>query len=220
MAVASGAASRLACACGVTFEIPGKRIGDTVKCSSCGALRVVIRSKAQGDVPPAVTAGKLDDEEQREVQDALKRIKLRRAGRATAHVALYPSWSVFLAGVQYYLSAIMAGQNLIALGDEKGGRRLMWMGVISYVLVGVGLLALTFLAGPSLPRWVLYPLLLGIPLLHALWFTSSQHAPAQAAREAGAKNAPVVVPLLIGVILAIAQGFAVWFLKLRFDPWS
>lgn len=220
MAVASGAPPRLTCACGAAIEIPGKRIGDSVRCGGCGKLRVVIRSLTGGEVPPAVQAGSMDEEERREVADALKRIKLRRAGRANRHVALYPSWAVFLAGVQFYLAGIMAGQNLAAVGQEARGKRLMVLGIVSYVVLGAGLLALAFLAGQALPRAVLLPLLLGIPLVHAVWFTVAQHAPTQAAREAGATSSSVVIPLLIGLILAIAQAFAVWFLKLRFDPWS
>lgn len=220
MAAASGTAPRLTCGCGAAIEIPGKRIGDSVRCGGCGKLRVVIRSQALGEVPPAVQAGGLDEQERREVQDTLKRIKLRRAGRASRHVALYPSWAVFLAGVQFYLAGILAGQNLISVGQEQRGKRLIVAGIASYLLLGAGLLAVGFLAGHSVPRWVVLPLLLAVPLLHAVWFTAAQHAPTQAAREAGATNAPVLVPVLIGAILAIAQAFAVWFIKLRFDPWS
>jgi hypothetical protein len=197
------------CACGAKIDLTGRRIGDSTRCGGCGALRVVLRSRATGDVPPAARTGGLGAEERAEVRDALKRIKLRRVGQARGHVELYPSWAVFVAGVQFYLSAILAGQNLLALGDPRG-RRLQVIGVVAYVLTGAALLA-AFL-------WRLLPpeVLLGaaalVPLGFAVWFTATQHEPANAAREHGARNASLVLPALVGLILLIAQAFAVFFL--------
>ena len=59
-----------------------------------------------------------------------------------------------------------------------------------------------------------------IPLGFAFHYTNMQAAASAAAREAGADNAPVVLPLLLGLILAIAQAFAVWFLELQLNPWG
>jgi len=212
---------RLACACGHEIEIPTARVGDSVTCPECRVVRVVIRSKVTGDVPPAVQAGALSREERREVDETLRRIKLRRVGRATRHVDLYPSWAVFVAGVQFYLSAILAGENLKALGDERRGKRVQLLGVGGYVVLGAGLLASTLRWGDQVPFGALLAVLLAIPLAFAVYFTSIQHQAGVAAREAGAQDASVVPPLLMGVILAVAQAFAVWFLKIKIEgPWS
>lgn len=209
MSATKDVSPKLACACGASIEIPGLRVGDSVKCTACQQVRVVIRSRVTGEVPPAAQTGGLGAEERDEVARALKRIKLRRVGAASGHVELYPSWLVFVAGVQFYLSAILAGQNLMALGEARRGRSLQVIGVASYVVIGVALL-LAY-AKLNLPQTVLLGLAAVIPLCFAIWFTSAQHAPASVAREHGAKNASILLPLFVGVILAIAQAFTVYF---------
>ena len=199
---------RLACACGAAIDIPGARVGDSVRCPSCQAVRVVIRSRVTGEVPPAAQTGGLSADERGEVAQALKRIKLRRVGAASGHVELYPSWLVFVTGVQFYLSAFLAGQNLIALGDARRGRALQVTGVVSYVLIGVTLLVAYVKL--DLPQTALLGLAAVIPLIFAIWFTSAQHSPASVAREHGARNAPILLPLFVGVILAVAQAFTVY----------
>lgn len=210
MAETKDVSPRLACACGAAIEIPSARVGDSVKCPGCQAVRVVIRSRVTGEVPPAAQTGGLNAEERDEVAQALKRIKLRRVGAASGHVELYPSWLVFVTGVQFYLSAFLAGQNLIALGEGRRGRTLQVIGVVSYLLIGAALLVAYVKLG--LPQSILLGLAAVIPLLFAIWFTSSQHASASVAREHGARNAPILLPLFVGVILAIAQAFTVYFL--------
>lgn len=211
-------APRLNCDCGAATPVAGKRVGDSITCSGCRELRVIIRSKVAGDMPAAVEAGALSADERGEVAETLRRIKLRRVGRATQHVDLYPNWAVFVAGVQFYLSGFLAGQNLIALGQEERGKRLQVVSVVLYLLLGGGLLALYYGTQELFPPAALLPALL-IPLGFASYYTSIQAAPAGAAREAGAGNASVVLPLLLGMILLIAQAFAVWFLHLQMNPW-
>ncbi|RMG10868.1 MAG: hypothetical protein D6731_16615 [Planctomycetota bacterium] len=211
------AAPTLDCACGHRIPIEGRRIGDGVTCDACGAYRVVLRSRVRGEVPPAAArAGGLTAAEREEVAEALRRIKLRRVGHAARHLELYPSWAVFVAGLQFYLSAVLAGQNLIALGQEARGRRLQVFGVASYVVLGLLLLGAAFFA-PQVPFPALAAVASLIPLAFATYFTWVQHAPASAAREAGARKASVVLPLLFGLILAIAQAFALWFLRIRLE---
>lgn len=210
MASTSVSPPRLACACGQAIDIPGVRVGESVTCPKCQAVRVVIRSRVTGDVPPAARTGGLSADERAEVKDALKRIKLRRAGAAAGHVELYPSWAVFVAGVQFYLSAILAGQNLVALGEARRGRQLQAIGIISYVACAAALLVAHFKL--NLPRPFMLGLLGVIPLLFAAWFTSAQHEQANVAREHGARSASLLLPGLVGVILAVAQAFALNFL--------
>jgi hypothetical protein len=188
---ANATAPVLVCSCGREIELVGQKIGDSLTCPACKTLCVVIRSKTKGEILAAVRSGSLNAGERREVSETLRRIKLRRVGQATRHVKLYPSWAVFLSGAQFYLSAILAGQNLINQGNPARGKRLQIIGVVSYLLLG--------------------------PLLFGLYFTWVQHASCNAARDAGAQTAPVALPLLFGLILAIAQAFAVWFLKLQID---
>lgn len=203
--------------CQAAIDLGGRRVGDSMSCPRCSSLQVITRSKTRGDVPTVITGGGLDPHERREVDEALRRIKLRRVGHATRHLKLFPSWAIFLAGVQFYLSGILAGQNLIVQGSERAGRRLQILGVVSYLLLGAAMLAGAFLLGDRIPPAAGLGVLLAVPLAFAAYFTSAQHAPCAAAREAGAGDAPVFLPLLLGLILAIAQAFAVWFLKLRLD---
>ncbi len=202
--------------CKAEIDLAGRRVGDGLACPSCKAWVVVLRSRVVGDVPPAMEMGGLGPADQREVADALKRIKRRRVGANHAHVELYPSWAVFVAGVQFYLAAILAGQNLIALGEQRRGRTIQLVGVISYLFVGGGLLAATMLFGDKIPPALLGVVAAAIPLGFAVWFTSAQHSLANSAREHGARNASLLLPALVGVMLAIAQAFAVYFLRLRF----
>jgi hypothetical protein len=62
------------------------------------------------------------------------------------------------------------------------------------------------------PQPILLGLLAAIPLVFASWFTALQHGPSSVAREHGAKNASLALPLLVGIILSVAQAFAVYFL--------
>lgn len=221
-----GTAARLRCG-GCDQEIPldGQRIGDTVRCPGCARLRVVIRSRVTGEVAPAATqAGALRDDEMTEVQDALTRIRARRLGHTARHVPLYPSWAVFVAGAQFYLSGILAGQNLIAVGQARAGRWLQVVGVASYVVAGALLLAaLLLLRGPAVPPALRLGLLVGgpllIPLAFALYFTAAQARACKPARDAGAPRAPVLLPLLLGLILAVAQVFALSFIW-SMDRWN
>lgn len=210
MAAPTTVTPKLACACGAAIDLSGRRVGDSVRCPGCQALRVVIRSRITGEVPPAARTGGLNAEERNEVAQALKRIKVRRAGEARGHVELYPSWAVFVAGVQFYLSAILAGQNLATLGEPRRGRQLQVIGVVAYLVTGAALLAAYLKL--NLPPPVLYGLLAGIPLVFATWFTAAQHGPSTIAREHGARSASLALPLLVGTILAIAQAFTVYFL--------
>ena len=201
---------KLTCSCGAVIDISDRRVGDSVRCSACQALRVVIRSRVTGDVPPAARTGGLTTDERDEVARALKRIKVRRAGQARGQVELYPSWAVFVAGVQFYLAALLAGQNLATLGEPRRGRQLQVLGVVAYLVCG-GALLLAYMK-LSLPPPVLYGLLAGVPLVFATWLTALQHGPSSVAREHGARNASLALPLLVGTILGIAQAFAVYFL--------
>ena len=203
--------------CQATVSLNGKRVGDSVRCSGCKALNVVTRTKVKGELPVARRTGGLNAEERQNVKETLRRIQLRRLGRSTQHVSPYPNWAVFVAGVQFYLAAILAGENLTALGFEQRGRRLKTLGVVSYVLLAALVLGEVVFLGDLIPRWVNAIVLGGIPLLMAIYFTNAQAKQTEAAREAGAGQSSVLLPLLIGLILAITQAFAVWFLKLQLD---
>src|SRR5437660_1676165 len=124
----------LKCECGAAIEIPGHRIGDSVPCPSCRKLRVVLRSRVTGEVLPAAGAPGQISDRLPEVQESLERIRLRRAGHAARDVTLFPLGAVFGIGAfGYYLSAILQGQNLVALGYPREGRRLQALGVATYV---------------------------------------------------------------------------------------
>lgn len=207
---ATSVTPQLSCKCGAKIEIQGVRVGDSVPCPGCKALQVVLRSRVVGDVPPAAQTGGLTVAERQEVAQALKRIKVRRAGAARGHVELYPSWAVFVAGVQFYMAALLAGQNLALLGETRRGKQVKVIGVVAYLAMGAGLL-FAFLK-LHVPQPVLLGVMAGVPLLFACWFTAMQHGPASVAREHGAKNASLALPLMVGIILSVAQAFAVYFL--------
>src|SRR5580658_8415887 len=131
----------LKCACGSAIDIPGRSIGDSVECPSCRRLLVVLRSRVTGEVPPADGAPGQVSDRLPEVQESLERIRLRRAGHAARGVALYPLWEVFALGVfGFYLPAILAGQNLIALGFKERGKRIQVLGIALYAIVIGGIL--------------------------------------------------------------------------------
>src|SRR5258708_5993207 len=120
----------LKCACGASFDIPGRRISDTIECPSCRKSQVILRSKVEGDVPPADGAPGQISARLPEVQESLERIRLRRAGHAARGVALYPLWAIFALQVfGFYLAAFLVGQNLVALGYRERGRRLQTLGI-------------------------------------------------------------------------------------------
>ncbi|MEZ6183776.1 MAG: hypothetical protein R3F62_02065 [Planctomycetota bacterium] len=177
-------------ACQAAVPIGSKRVGDSLSCSGCKALIVITRSRVKGELPVARRTAGLDGQERQSVVDTLRRIQLRRLGRSTQHVSLYPNWAVFVAGVQFYLAGILAGENLRALGLEREGRRLRTLGVVSYVVLAALVLAELIWLGDTIPRWVNLVVLGGIPLLMALYFTNAQARPTEAAREAGASPPP------------------------------
>ena len=207
----------LLCTCGASIPLHRERVGDSVSCPACKRTEVVLRSRTRGPVPAAKRLGGLSSDEREEIDEALRRIKLRRVGRASRHVQLYPSWAVFLAGVQFYLSGILAGQNLITVGQVRRGRFVQMLGVAAYLALGALYLTVALTFGERIPPLLGVAALAITPLAFATYFTATQSAPTSAAREHGATRAPVLLPLLLGLILAIAQAFAIWFLKLRLD---
>jgi len=202
------------CPCGAVVEIPGRRIGDSVECPACRKGQVILRSKVLGgEVPPADGAPGQISDRLPEVQESLERIRLRRASHAARGVTLYPPAAVFGAGVLFgfYLSAILAGQNLAALGQPARGRRLQAIGVVLYaVMIG----ALVYLVG----RVEEGPVVniagkLGLPVHFILSgvFARFGRRDALAALEAGAKPVAPILPSIIGLLLAVAQFFAIFF---------
>ncbi len=74
MAATASGAPRLTCrGCKGTIDIPGLRVGDAARCPACGAQNVVLRSKTQGDVPPAIVQGGLSQDESRAKRDEYRR---------------------------------------------------------------------------------------------------------------------------------------------------
>jgi hypothetical protein len=205
----------LKCSCGATVEIPGRRIGDTVACSSCRKEQVVLRSKVQGDVPPADGAPGQVSDRLPEVQESLERIRLRRAGHAARGVALYPLWSIFALSVfGFYLPAFLAGQNAIALGYKERGRRMQVVGVALYaIVIGALLIAFGRWHDDLVSHWA-WKFVTLVPLVGSLPFVLAGRTETQAAFEAGAKPASPVMPGILGLLLAIAQLFAVRFVDL------
>ena len=199
----------LTCECGQKNEIPGRRIGDTITCSGCQKPRVVLRSKVEGDVLAGAGAPHISDRLP-EVQESLQRIRLRRAGNAARDVALFPLMAVFAVGAfGFYLSAILQGQNLIALGSPAEGRRLQVLGVTSYVALG-GLLLLVALRFPGAVPGGTSTLLavgLGSALVGVVSSTLAGQRRVRAAFDAGAKPASPLFVGTVGFLLAVAQLF-------------
>ena len=203
--------------CQATLELRGKRIGDSVTCG-CGRVEVITRLKVPtGDLPPAKLSGGLSAQERGEVDEALRRIKLRRVGQAARNVELYPTWAMVLAIGQLWLAGILAGHNLKATGQAERGTRIQITGFVVYVLLNASFLgALLFFREQISPVWGA-PLLVSVPLVCGGYFLVAQGSGARAAREAGARQASVWLPFLLGTIIAIAQAFLARFLALRFD---
>ncbi|MBI3723202.1 hypothetical protein HY251_04500 [bacterium] len=211
----------LRCACGSSIEIPGRRIGDTVSCRACGKDSVVLRSKVQGDVPPAANAPGAVSDRLPEVQESLKRIRLRQTGHAARDVSLYPTWALVAAGAfGFYLSAVLAGQNLAALGQPERARRVQVLGVGSYLALGALVLGAYAKLGHRLPLtpaarvWAVLAVAVAGTLLAALRGREA----AAAAFDAGARHASVLVPALLGFVLLVAQ-FFVWKLVGMASAW-
>jgi hypothetical protein len=201
--------------CKASVRVSGHRIGDSLPCPECKGLIVIVRSKTVGDLPPAVVTGVLTQEERAEVADALHRIKMRRVGRSSRHVELYPTWAILIGLFQFWLAGILAGRNLVALGQERRGRRMQVRAVVSYVVCTSGVVAFALNFWGDVPAPVHGALMAVFPLLFGVYYAWAQQAPAVAAREAGARSASVAAPMLVGVILGIAQAFAVYFIQSR-----
>lgn len=200
--------------CGAPIELKGLAVGDSTRCSGCNHFEVITRTKVSqgsGGLPAARRAG-LSAEERLQVNETLQRIKLRRVGHAARHVELYPSWAIMLSAGQFWLSSLLAGENLRAMGEDTRGRRLQILGVVAYLILGAIYVGLGLSVGASIPPAAGVLALVAPPIAFAAWSYWLQHAACSAARDAGAKDAGVLLPLLLGLILAIAQAFAVWFL--------
>ncbi len=205
----------LKCSCGHSVEIPGRRVGDSVECSACRKSQVILRSRVQGEVPPADGAPGHVSDRLHEVTESLERIRLRKAGHAARGVALYPIWAVFSLGVfGFYLPAVLAGQNLIALGFPERGRRLQALGIGLYALViGAILIAFGRFHDELASHWA-WKFVSLAPLAGTVPFVLAGRREIGAAFEAGAKAASPLVPAVLGLLLGIAQFFAVRFVDL------
>jgi hypothetical protein len=223
----------LDCPCGAKIDIDGKRIGDSVSCSSCQKMRVVIRSKVQGDVPPAGgPAREAISDRLTEVQASLERIRTRRSGKAAADVTLYPTWAIVLGGWLFgvFTGGYLAAQNMVALGkmtSARAGRSVVWLACAH---AGIFVLYLGWITGrfdlftvradASIPalalilRYVSFGYI-GVVGFALPIFLSAGAAPlVRSAREAGAGKASPVIPLLVGFLLLVAQLFAIQFVLL------
>jgi len=207
------------CACGVQVEIPGRRIGDTVECVSCRKKSVVLRSRVTGDVLPADGAPGQVSDRLTEVQESLARIRLRHAGHTAKGVALFSPVSVASIGLLlgFYLSFILNGQNLVALGFRERGRRLQAIGIFLYALC-IG--AVLFAASRGFEDFaakvaVRSALFLQIALV-AFAASLSGRAEVRAAFDAGARRASPLIAVVLGVLLAGALFFAVTFVDLNY----
>ena len=214
----AGIVPSLACSCGHKIEIPDKRIGDSVTCPACRESRVVLRSKVQGDVPGSSGAPGAVSDRLPELQESLARIRLRKAGAAARGIALYPVWATVASGVfGFWLPAVLAGQNLAALGDSERGRRLQVLGVTSYTVLGGALLVAWARSWTDLlpvPHQAKLAALVLAPLVGALAFGLVGRREIGAAFEAGAKPASPLVAGMIGFLLAMSQVFLVAFVDL------
>lgn len=210
----------LTCECGKKIEIPGRRIGDSVHCPGCSQARVVLRSKVDGDVLPAEGAPHISDRLP-EVQESLARIRLRHAGNAARDVALYPPLAVFATGAfGFYISAILQGQNLIALGSPREGRRLQVLGVSSYFALAAILLLASLRFSAEVPGGssTLLAVGLGSLVLGVVLVTLAGQRRVRAAFEAGARPASPLFAGTVGCLLAIAQLFVFKFID-RATSW-
>jgi hypothetical protein len=223
----------LDCPCGSKIEVDGKRIGDSVECPSCRKLRVVIRSKVKGEVPPAGGAPReAISDRLTEVHASLERIRARRAGKGASDVALYPTWAIVIGGWLFgvFTGGYLAAQNMVALGKMTQARAARSVAWLALAHGGVFLLYLGWItnrfdlfsahADASIPALdtALRALAFGYTAIVALvvpLFLAGGVAPlARTAREAGARGASPVIPLLIGFLLLVAQLFAIQFVLL------
>lgn len=228
----------LDCPCGAAIDITGHRIGDSVTCAKCGKSRVVIRSKAKGEVPPAGgTPAQATSDRLTEVQATLDRIRVRRAGRSARDLALYPTWAVFLGSLVFgvFTGGYMAAQNMVAMGQLSQPRAQRSVFYLALIHAGLFLLYLGFAARTfdafRIPPDTDFPELrsslrfcafayVTVALLVVPIILAAGGAPiVRAAREAGARVASPLVPLLTGFLLLIAQLFAVKFVALAVSPW-
>jgi hypothetical protein len=203
------------CACGATFAIPGHRIGDTVECTACRKSQVVLRSRVEGEVPPADGAPGQVSDRLPEVAASLERIRLRRAGHAARGVALYPLWAIFGLGVfGFYLPAFLTGQNTIALGFGERGRRIQALGIGLYAALIAGILIAFGRWHDDLASHWAWKFVMLVPLVGSIPFVLMGRGETMSAFEAGAKPASPAIPAILGLLLAVAQFFAVRFVDL------
>jgi hypothetical protein len=236
--LAQTAAPTLECTCGAKIDITSHRIGDTVTCSACGKPRVVIRSKVLGDVAPAGGApAQATSDRLTEVQATLERIRVRRAGRSARDLALYPTWAVLLGSLIFgvFTGGYMAAQNMVAVGKLSPARAYRSVVYLALVHAGLFLLYLGFGAGTfdafRIPPDSAYPgvraairvvasgYVLVVMALVPLVLAAGVAPVVRSAREAGARTASPLVPMLTGFLLLIAQLFAVKFVALAVSPW-
>jgi len=193
------------CDCGRGIEFPGRRIGDTIDCPGCGAMRVIIRSKIDGTMPdPEALARNLSPEDREDVDQAHENIRQRREQHREQRADLFQTRWIFLLGLLgVYMAGILAAQNLSGLGKPQRGRRVLVLGVGSYLLF---LLLVIYLAGSS-PA-LAATLGLAYTFVGTLAVVNAVRHETAAGFLAGAKPLPVLLPGLFAAIVALVQ-FAV-----------
>jgi hypothetical protein len=193
------------CECGASVPLENHKVGDVLDCRSCQKPRVLIRSRITGSLPENYGSMRfLTTEERLEVKSAFDNIVKRRGRRKTGQLTLVKSRWIFLLGLLGpYLSGFLAQQNLTALGKPVRGKRLLIVSLLSYLLV-FGFLVATY---NSISPWLSCALLFAYVFFMALYVTLSQVKDTLLGFENFSKAQFPLVPALIGVAVALGEGF-------------
>jgi hypothetical protein len=151
--------------------------------------------------------GNLSADEKREVQSAWENILRRRRDRQRGPAELYSNNAIFLLSlVAPYLGALLAHNNLAVLGKGGRGRKLRSLAIGSYVALITGVSILWTAISPDLLAW----LLCTYSFLSALLITLAQSRDTRLGFENRADSLSPIIPGLVAIVLALAQGFVAY----------
>lgn len=193
------------CQCGQKIPTGGKAIGESLICNKCQCFNVIIRSKLEGPQPEQGGITRmLTADEKVEVSAAFDNIVRRRATKQDSKAELFKSsWIFVLSLLGPYMGGFLASANLKSLGKPARAKRVLALSLITYLALAVFVIG----AHKILSAGLLWSAIFAYSFFASLLITMTVSRDTRLGFENGATVQSPLVPALLAVVVALAEGF-------------